>query len=83
MRGLKSTSSSSQIDLKRYPLFLVPHAFVQLDMMGLLAVIFLAMGACVLLWLVILGLLFLLFPARLGLLGFLVLAFARLAPLLR
>ncbi len=51
--------------------------------MGLFAVVFLAMGACVLLWLVILGLLFLLFPARLGLLGFLVLAFARLAPLLR
>ncbi len=51
--------------------------------MGLFAVVFLAMGACVLLWLVIFGLLFLLIPARLGLLGFLVLAFARLAPLLR
>ncbi len=57
-------------------IFLVTHAFVRLDTMGLLAVVFLAMGACVLLWLVILGLLFLLFPARLGLLGFLVLAFA-------
>ncbi len=41
-----------------------------------LAVVFLAMGACVLLWLIILGLLFLLFPARLGLLGLLVLVFA-------
>ncbi len=41
--------------------------------MGLLAVVFLAVGACVLLLLVILGLLFLLFPARLGLLGFLLL----------
>ncbi len=64
-------------------IFLVPHAFVQLNAMGLLAVVFLAMGACVLLWPVILGLLFLLFPARLGLLGFLVLAFARIATLLR
>ncbi len=51
--------------------------------MGLLAVVFLAMGACVLLWLVILGLLFLLVPSRPRLLGFLVLAFTRLAPLLR
>ncbi len=57
-------------------IFLVPHAFVRLDAMGLFAVVFLAMGACVLLWLVILVLLFLLFPARLGLHGFLVLAFA-------
>ncbi len=64
-------------------IFLVPHAFVLLNAMGLLAVVFLAMGACVLLWLIILGLLFLLFPARLGLLGFHVLAFARLATLLR
>ena len=51
--------------------------------MGLLAVVSLAMGACVLLWLVVLVLLFFLFLASLGLLGFLVLAFARLAPLLR
>ena len=42
--------------------------------MGLLAVVFLAMGACVLLWLVILVLLFLLVSTRLGLLGFLVFA---------
>jgi hypothetical protein len=51
--------------------------------MGLLAVVFLAMGACVLLWLVVLVLLFLLVSARLGLLGFHVFAVARLAPLLR
>ncbi len=46
--------------------------------MGLLAVIFLAMGACVLLllWLVVLVLLFFLVLASLGLFGFLVLAFA-------
>jgi hypothetical protein len=57
-------------------IFFVPHA------MGLLAVVFLAMWARVLLWLIVLGLLFLLFLARRGLLGFLVLAFARLALLL-
>ncbi len=51
--------------------------------MGLLAVIFLAMWARVLLWLIICGLLFLLFLACRGLLSFLDLAFARLAPLLR
>ena len=51
--------------------------------MGLLAVVFLAMWARVLLWLIVLGLLFLLFLARCGLLGFLLLAFARLALLLR
>jgi hypothetical protein len=51
--------------------------------MGLLAVVFLAMGARVLLWLIILVLLFFLFLASLGLLGFLVLAFVRLALLLR
>jgi hypothetical protein len=51
--------------------------------MGLLAVVFLAVGTCVLLWLFVLVLLFLLFLARLGHLGFLVLAFARLALLLR
>ena len=44
--------------------------------MGFLAVVFLAMGACVLLCLIVLVLLFLLFSARLGLRGFLVLAFA-------
>ena len=64
-------------------IFFVPHAFVRLDAMGLLAVVFLAMGARVLLWLIVLGLLFFLFLARRGLLGFLVLAFARLALLLR
>ncbi len=63
--------------------FLVPHAFVRLDAMGLLAVVFLAMGACVLLWLlVVLVLLFLLFVTRLGLLGFLVRPVACLARLL-
>ena len=51
--------------------------------MGLLAVIFLAIGACVFLWPIVLILHFLLFFARLGLLGFLVLAFAGFAPLLR
>jgi len=51
--------------------------------MGLLAVVFLAKGARVLLWLVVLVLLFFLFLASLGLLGFLVLAFVRLALLLR
>ncbi len=61
----------------------VPHAFVGRDAMGFLAVVFLAMGARVLLWLIVLGLLFFLFLARRGLLGFLVLAFARLALLLR
>ncbi len=46
--------------------------------MGLLAVVFLAMGACVLLllWLVVFVLLFFLVLASLGLLGFLVLSFA-------
>ena len=64
-------------------IFFVPHAFVRLDAMGFLAVVFLAMGAHVLLWLIVLGLLFFLFLSRRGLLGFLVLAFARLALLLR
>ena len=64
-------------------LFFIPHAFVRLDAMGLLAVVFLAMWARVLLWLIVLGLLFLLFLACRGLLGFLELAFARLARLLR
>ena len=64
-------------------IFLVSRAFVRLDAMGLLVVVFLAMGARVLLWLIVLVLLFFLFLASLGLLGFLVLAFARLAPLLR
>jgi hypothetical protein len=52
-------------------IFFVPHAFVRLDAMGLLAVVFLAMGARVLLWLIVLSLLFFLFLARRGLLGFL------------
>ncbi len=51
--------------------------------MGLLAVVFLAVGACVLLWCFVLVLLFLLFLARLGHLVFLVFAFMRLALLLR
>ncbi len=51
--------------------------------MGLLAVVFLAVGAYVLLWLFVLVLLFLFFLAQLGHLGFLGLAFARLALLLR
>ena len=51
--------------------------------MGLLAVVFLTMGACFLLWIAFLVLLFFLFLASLGFLGFLVLAFARLALLLR
>jgi hypothetical protein len=51
--------------------------------MGLLAVVFLTVGACVLLWFFVLVLLFLLFFARLGHCGFLVLAFARLALLLQ
>ncbi len=45
-------------------IFFVPHAFVQLDAMGLLVVVFLAMEAHVLLWLVVLVLLFFLFLAR-------------------
>ena len=64
-------------------IFFVPHTFVRLDAMGLPAVGFLAMWARVLLWLIVLGLLFLLFLAHRGLLGFLVLAFTRLALLLR
>jgi hypothetical protein len=64
-------------------IFFVSHAFFRLDAMGLLVVVFLAMGARVLLWLIVLGLFFFLFLARLGLHGFLVLAFARLALLLR
>jgi hypothetical protein len=63
--------------------FLVLHAFVRHNATHLLVVVFLAMGACVLLWLFVLVLRFLLFLAGLGLLGFLVLAFARLALLLR
>ena len=64
-------------------ILLVPHAFVRFNAMGLPAVVFLAMGACVLLWLIVLVLCFLLFPVRLGLLGFLVFMFAILAPFLR
>jgi hypothetical protein len=61
-------------------ILLVPHAFVRLNAMRLLAVVFLAVGACALLWLVVLVLvlLFLLFLASLELLVFL-----GLAPLLR
>ncbi len=64
-------------------ILLVPHTLVRFNAMGLPAVVFLAVGACVLLWLVVLVLCFLLFPARLGLLGFLVFTFAILAPFLR
>jgi hypothetical protein len=42
-------------------ILLVPRAFVQFDTMGLLALVFLAVGACVLLWLVVLVLLFFFF----------------------
>ena len=58
------------------PIFFVPHAFVLINVMGLIAVLFLAMGACVLLWLVVLVLHLFIFLTSLGLLGFLVLAFA-------
>jgi hypothetical protein len=51
--------------------------------MGFLAVVFLSVGACVLLWFFVLVLLFLLFLVRLGHRGFLVFAFVRLALLLR
>ncbi len=51
--------------------FYVPHAFVGLDAMGLLAVVFLAMGARVLLWLIVLGLLFFFFSRAVAFLGFL------------
>ncbi len=52
-------------------IFFVPHAFVWLDAMGLLAVVFLAMGARVRLWLVVLVLLFFFFSQALAFLGFL------------
>ncbi len=74
MHGLKSTSSSLHIDLKRYSLYFLFHMHLSVDAMGLITVVFLAMGACVLIWLVVLVLL--LFSVRLGLFGFLVLAFA-------
>jgi hypothetical protein len=64
-------------------ILLVLHAFVQFDVMGLPVVVFLAVGACVLFWLIVLVLHFLLFSARLGLLGFLVFTIALLAPFLR
>jgi hypothetical protein len=51
---------------------LVPHALVQFDLMGLLTMELLAVGACILLWLVVFVLL--LFSAaalQLGTLGFL------------
>ena len=51
--------------------------------MGLIAVVFIAMAACVLLWLIVFVLLFLLVSSKLGLLGFLVFMVTRLAPLLR
>ena len=52
-------------------IFFVPHAFVRLDAMGLLAVVFLAMGARVLLWLIVLSLLFFFFSRAMAFLGFL------------
>jgi hypothetical protein len=52
-------------------IFFVPHAFVRLDAMGLLAVVFLAMGARVLLWLIVLGFLFFFFSRAVAFLGFL------------
>jgi hypothetical protein len=65
--GLKVTLSSLQMDLNLYPFF-VPHAFVWVDAMGLPALDFCAMGACVLCWRLIVVLLcfFLLFAACLG-----------------
>jgi hypothetical protein len=45
-------------------------AFVRLNVMGLLAVVFLAMGAGVLLWLIFLVLLFFFFSRALAFLGF-------------
>jgi hypothetical protein len=59
---------------------LVPHAFFWFNLMGLLAMELLAVGARVLLWLVVLvHLLFLAATTRLGALGFLALACAWLA----
>jgi hypothetical protein len=52
-------------------IFFVPHAFVRLDAMGFLAVVFLAMGARVLLWLIVLGLLFFFFSRAVAFLVFL------------
>ena len=88
---LRIPAQVCQMDLELIPdqleaislIFFVPHAFVWLDAMGLLAVVYLTMGARVRLWLVVLVLLFFLSLASLGLLGFLVLAFTNLALLLR
>ena len=73
---------TDQLEVVALILF-VPYAFVRFNVMGLLALDFFAVWACVLLWLIILVLVLLLFSVRLGLFGFLVLAFARLAPLLQ
>ncbi len=63
---------------------LVPHAFVQLKLMGLLAMELLAVGARILLWLVVFVLLlFSAATAQLGALGFLALACSWLAIFLR
>jgi hypothetical protein len=63
---------------------LVPHAFVWFDLIGLLAMELLAVRARILLWLVVFVLLlFSAATARLGTLGFLVLACAWLAFFLR
>ncbi len=54
---------------------LVPHALVWFDLMGLLAMKLLAVGACILLWLVVLALLLFSTAAlQLEMLGFLALA---------
>ncbi len=61
-------------------LLLVPHVLVQFNLMGLLVMELLAVGAGILLWLVVLALLlFIAANSRLGALGFLVLTCARLA----
>ncbi len=52
-------------------MFLVPHAFVQFDAMGLLEVVFLAVGACVLLWFLSLSFSFFFFSQDLDILVFL------------
>jgi hypothetical protein len=63
---------------------LVPHALVRFDLMGLLVMELLAVGARILLWVVLLVLLlFSVAILRLGALGFLVLACAWLAFFLR
>ena len=58
--------------------FCVPHEFVWFDVMGILALGFLAVWACVLFWLVVLVLPLLLFPKRPDFFCFLVFVLGRL-----